>query len=719
MDPALLRDRNGSGRPALLRHLSRLARRIRRARGLAAAAALAATISAPAWAEDPARTAEDIVVETAPVTVTATRTARRANDSPTHTTVIERAEIEASGARTLPELLRRQPGLYVTNTTTTPRGASVESRGFANGGGNGCRTLLLIDGLRVNELATGCPDWSVVPLDDIERVEIVRGPVGAVHGGGAVGGVIHVRTRRPAEGARASVGLRAGAYSDFGVSASASGSAGALGIRGFHETHETDGYRDRADFRAESSRLTLAYRPERGFFAELQGGIASHAEELPGALRPEQLARDRRQAQTNGDDRSTTRTRFLQAVLGWRGDALELSLRPYSRRQHRTGFLSGPSFVFAQESELDVLGVEAQASGRASLLGVATRWLVGGDVRQEDVNTGSASVFFGFPTTSRGDARRDVWGAFAQAEVFVTPDLTLTAGVRRDDSDIEGLADGTFSPRVEDRVQQSLWSPRVALNWRIAERLSAYASWSRGARFPNLDETFGFFGVAPKLRPEKAESVELGINWQDERSRVQLSVYDMTVEDEIFFNPIAANPVGLFDGINDNVDEVKHRGVELAVQVALTEWLDLTGSTTFEDVEITDDSALLVATGDRFAGSEMPITPRHRGFVGLDARLPFGVRAGVHARYVGSRRVSNYFSRTDARLGKFAVYDARVGWSHAFPGGWTLALDAVGHNLTDRAYSEFGGWSPFSQFVGKFPSPGRHYSVSARITIER
>ena len=134
-------------------------------------------------------TSPDPVIRTPLVQITAARVEQNVLDTPGNVTTIDREKIERSGARDLPDLLRREAGLYVTNTTTNREGSTVEARGFNNGGGNGARTLVLVDGRRVNEEDSGQVDWSFLTLDNVDRVEIVRGPVSAAYGDNALAGV--------------------------------------------------------------------------------------------------------------------------------------------------------------------------------------------------------------------------------------------------------------------------------------------------------------------------------------------------------------------------------------------------------------------------------------------------------------------------------------------------------------------------------------------------
>src|SRR5262249_6947784 len=149
-------------------------------------------------------------------------------DVPGNVTVIDRKQIDESGVQTVPDLLRREAGIYVTNTTTDPGTYNVEARGFSNGGGNGCNTLVLVDGRRINEADTSCPDWSFVPLDEVERIEVIRGPVSAMYGDNGVGGVIQIFTRqgRAEPGVRAIARGRSGTYDTYGGSLNLEGAEG-------------------------------------------------------------------------------------------------------------------------------------------------------------------------------------------------------------------------------------------------------------------------------------------------------------------------------------------------------------------------------------------------------------------------------------------------------------------------------------------------------------
>ncbi|HEU4431165.1 MAG TPA: TonB-dependent receptor [Myxococcota bacterium] len=672
----------------------------------------------PAYA--PGEGQPSVVRETGEVSITATRGERNLLDVPANVTVLDAEDIARSGAANVPELLRREAGLFVTNTTTNPEGYGVEARGFQNGGGNGCRTLVLIDGRRANEPDTGCPDWTFIPLANVERIEIVRGPGSAMYGDNAIGGVISITTRQPgSDGAtRASLGARAGSYDSGAVDGALSTSFGALGVGLSGNYGESDGFRVRSDYEERNAQLDLRYDLGDLGNVGLITRYGSNERARPGAIFVDYGTRDGEQASDDISD-GVDRERSVAASVAVNLPA-EISLRatPHYRRSRSISesvFDPGTlfEFPFHFDDEQESAGVDLQVSRDFDMLGTTLRLIGGGEYRQEEYDSVSRSDF----GTTANAAERDLWGLFLQAELTLADDWLFSGGVRYDDSNLEGRLSAPFSEcgnSTRCDFEDHEWSPRAALTWRFAEPGALYVSYSEGFRFPNLNEAFGAFGFAPALRPEHSKGFEIGAKWHAERVRAGIGFYQMQVEDEIFFDPLATNPLpGGFDGINTNVEEVRHRGVELSSSYQALEWLELYAAYTFDDVEVRKDSRIA------FEGEQLPITPKHRGNVGVRATLPLGFEASVDARYVGERRLVNDVVRPADFLPSYAAYDARVGWSGEIAEQVTLMLEVVGRNLTNRHYAEWGGWNGGFTDVGYFPSPERNFSAGARITFER
>lgn len=169
--------------------------------------------------------------------VTATRAQTRADELVSDVTVIGRPQIEASTARTLAELLSRNAGLQMSANGGLGKQSSVFIRGTENR-----HTILLVDGVRLGSATSGTPSWDAIPVEMIDRIEILKGPASALYGSDGVGGVVQVFTRKGREGFHPFASVTAGTYSHWNAAAGVSGGQGALSYAfGLQRTRE-DGF---------------------------------------------------------------------------------------------------------------------------------------------------------------------------------------------------------------------------------------------------------------------------------------------------------------------------------------------------------------------------------------------------------------------------------------------------------------------------------------------
>ncbi len=721
-------------------------------------ASLLLTASAQSEADDPQGDAPPppvIVVDE--VTITATRAERSVLDVPGNVTVIDRETIDQSGVRHVPELLRREAGISVTNLTTNPETYTVEARGFNNGGGNGSGMLVMIDGRRVNEPTTGVADWALIPLDRVERIEVVRGPASAAYGDHAMAGVIHIITRKGEDGLRAIARGETGTYDTDAGSLFVGGSEGPVSASLFLDGDKTHGYRERSDYRSHRAEADFQFRVGDRATLGLTGGYTSQVRQRPGTLTKEEMHEDRRQEETSGTGKNfdNARERFLQGLVEVSiAEGVSAKLVPYYRHRKDRGAVSNPDYWFATDTETDVLGLTSQIQLDTTLLGHANRLIVGADLMQEDSDSDGGfgyeySIDFGFgliaegwgSETTRTRSRRKSYGFFLQNELNLTDDLLLSLGVRRDRAKYRGrywsdsttvdeiplFALSTTTREIVERKfepRHTAWAPRAALTYRVVEPLSVYVSYARGFRFPNLDEAFGSFGISPGLDTQKSDSYEVGFKVRTRCLSLNAAAYYMNVHDEIIWNPTSRNPFALptqLLGQNVNLDRVRHRGIELSSTVQVTDWLEVYGSFTYDNTKITRDTATLLE------GNRMPITPRYRGTAGVRAQLGFGFEAGVNANYVGARYLANDLQNEWEKLPKYASYDARLGWRYPIGEHVEILIEGSVLNMTNRRYTEFGGRATFTtpndpNFVprlGYFPSPDRHYIAGIQLVVKR
>lgn len=205
--------------------------------------------------------------------VTATRTETRADELVSDVVVVTREQIEASTARTLAEVLARTGGLQASANGGRGKQSSVFTRGTENR-----HTILLVDGVRLGSATAGTPSWDAVPVEMIERIEILRGPASALYGSEGVGGVVQVFTRKGREGFHPYAAVTLGSERHRTAGAGVSGGEGRFGYafgvqrtreRGFSATNERVPFgnfnEDDDPFEQDSANASVNYDLGRGW----------------------------------------------------------------------------------------------------------------------------------------------------------------------------------------------------------------------------------------------------------------------------------------------------------------------------------------------------------------------------------------------------------------------------------------------------------------------
>lgn len=657
------------------------------------------------------------------VSITAARAERNVLDVPGNVTVIDRERIDESGARDVPELLRREAGLYVTNDIGNPEGYRVEARGFNNGGGNGSSLLVLLDGRRINEADSSFIDWSLVHLDRVERIEISRGPANALYGDNATAGVIEITTKDGKGEPVVTLATHGGSYDSLAGSLFAGGTHGIFGGALYVDGSTTAGYRDRSDFDAHTFNGRLRVTPTEKASFEVQSGYSSDDRDRPGTLTKDEIREIGREEEEPFFRRfASSHERFVQG----RGDVIladgvTLTLAPYWRSRRDDGAFNDTSpfgSTFDFETDSRSFGGNAQVEAAMPIGPFANRAIAGVELLREETHRAafSASLFGDFEATT--DVDRRIWALFVQDELSITDDWILSAGVRYDDSHYEGENPSSFAgfenPTLELRDSRGIWSPRASLTWRFHETSSAYASYSRGFRLPDFDEALGFTGDLFDLRPQRSNAYEVGWKHRSDRVSANVALYWMDVEEEIFFNPYVRDfQFGFLSPQNVNLDEVRHRGIEASVNWQALDRLEVYASYTLDDAQVREDRI----PGSNLAGAQLPITPLHRGTVGAISKLPYGFETGFNVNVVGERPVANDLAGADDELDPYVTVDTTFAWRHSFGERFDVALLFRVLNLIDENYEEFAGAPTFGVGeTGFYPAPGRRYEAGFTLT---
>jgi len=691
-----------------------------------------ALVPPPAAAQQPDSVPTDTL---APVVVTGVRlpaAPEMARGLTGQSATLSAADLDARGVSTLADALEMLPGVTVADELGTPAQLDVTLRGFQVSPTIGLPQgiTVYVDGVRVNEPDANEVNFDLLPLEDVERVEVSYGP-SVLLGRNSLGAAVNLVTRRgTAPGAR-EVEVSGGSYGRYEAKLHAADRLGRwdyyVGVRYEH----TDGWRQ-----ATTSRLATAFAKlgvlAGGWNATLSYAGATNRILQAGSL-PENVVATRPDSNfTSGD--SFAPVSHLLTLNAQRGvGAAQLSVNAFGRSLGTDQFNVNASPPDSRQRNHErIAGGALQLAGRTGVLGRALRWFAGLDGQYSHTVVGLYAASPGGPDSLTDSVRANEsdFGGFAGASWDVAPALAATVVGRYDYVRLpyDDLLDPTQSGlNVFHRL-----SPRAALSWTGAAGHEVYASWSAGFRTPALveiacsDPTAACplpfaLGPDPALRPVVATTYELGWHFRPAARQLALGadLYRTDVRDDIFFVAPTATT-----GYFQNIGDTRRAGIEASAAWTARGGEGLGVYANYGYTAASFRTAAVLATG-RAPGNEtvtpgdrIPMIPAHRANVGALLPLPLSLgtehlRARLDVRYIGPQYLRGDEENVERRLPDYTVVDASL---EASVGRYDVRVAIP--NVFDRRYVTFGTFAENPTVPGnpveRFVTPGmlRHLLVS-------
>lgn len=595
--------------------------------------------------------------------VTAERTATPLSQSTATTTTLKGDDLRAQGIYFVEDALKQVPGAMPVPTGSFGGISSLFLRG-----GESDYTKVLIDGVAVNQPG-GAFNFGTLSTDNIDRIEIVRGPVSVLYGSDAVSGVIQIFTRRGVPGITANGATQAGTFGTWTGNVGASGGQGPFTFSGSLSRYKTDGIYDfNSDYKSTVGSGSLTWRPDNGSDVTLTARRDDNTLHFP---------TDFTGAVVDSNQRSSQAATTLGLELGRRlSSHIELRAHLDSRREV-TGSLDQP------DSPGDSLGFYSRNSGRMlrRTAGVSANLDLGSQVR---IITGAEGVWEALlegGTSGSFDTTRSNYGVYGQGLITLSSRSVINLGARLDDNE-------KFGTHV---------TVRAGAAYRLTPTLRARGSVGTSFKEPALRENFaqGLFERGnPNLDPEKSRSWEVGLeqSFMAGDGSVAANYFDQKFRDLIQYDGNAAADQPTYQ----NIAKATARGVEIIAHLRPAPQFTFGASYTYLFTRV-DDAGFATSADDIFVeGKPLVRRPKHSARFDLRGTVD-RLSAGAGVNYVGKRDDVDFrpFPQVRGSLKSYVTVDADASVEilrHA-AGRAGLAATFRAENLFDKSYDTVVGYA--------------------------
>jgi len=664
----------------------------------------------------------------------------------TSTSVITSQDIARSPAQNLPDILSREVGVQVQHLLSSTNGSrdGVDLRGF--GAFAQSNVLILVNGRRYQDFDLQGFDFSSIPLNSIERIEITRGNSGTVlYGDGAIGGVINIVLKKGSSAdAHNRVEAFAGSFQYWEGRASAAVTSGPWSVGAFGNAIDSNGYRVNSALRQRNINATLNYStPNLGGYFTVAGdrqfqGLPAGLNNLPGALpytldTPWQsntpLDWGKKQAINFATGFNATLTPDVELIV-------DGGLRRKFQQAQFFNYFDPVTFLYninaaSPMNYVDTVMTTSSFTPRLDvahqLFGVPNKLLTGIDFYNTQYNSDRPTAPGLVPVHSY-NIRQTTLGFYAMNTTAVRPDTDVSIGGRATRNAVD--ARDTYSPVNDPNAgfyandpqtppfdqSEWQWAAHLGLEHRFNSVFAVFARAARAFRFGNADERVGagspFAFTVPTfdLRTQTSYDVEGGIRVNTGQFYLQSSVYMMRLNNEIHFVPAL--------GIDTNLDPTQRIGWETSALYRITNEVRARGGVTYLDATFREGP---------FAGNEIPLVSKWSGYAGLTWDiLPKLLTLDVTVNLFGPRRMDNDQINQQPLIPGEATVDIKLGgqYDRFF---WSAAV----LNLLDKHYYDYAiasggiasgpffpsGLAPTIGLFNAFPLAGRTFLLQAGATF--
>ena len=622
--------------------------------------------------------------------------------------VVTSDQIKNSNAARVIDVLRSVTGVVVRDYYGNGATASVDMGGF--GEQAALNVLVLVDGRRINDVDLSGVDWNQIPLDRVERIEVIRGGSAAVlYGDNASSGVINIITKKGKS--RPKVGLQAeyGSYKMNKQKLSLEGQADNKFSYLFNIGRQsTNGYRENTFVKDKDFASKLNYKFNDSVSLYFDSGFHASTYGLPSGLFQHHIDEHGRRWARYSEDHVNNKDYYF--VAGSKLGVFDLGNLDidFSYRQKTTDSYFLTSHNDTRKNKIETYGFAPKYTLNNSFFNRDNKFIAGLDYYRVFYNSNN------YPYSNEGNLKsftninKDSVSSYLHNEFSIFNKLVLVGGYRYELARFAfGYHDFTgFNPDRDSKLRPNMQAFDSGIVYTYKDDSSLFFNVGKSFRFPEVDEFTGNYDINfhqflnTDLKPQSAMNYQAGVRHKfTSKIKGSFLLFRMNVNDYIYYNPTGGQ-WGF--GENENYDKSVHEGIESSLEIKPNNWITFFGNYSFTRAYF--DEGI-------YNKNDIPMVPRHKATLGLNFILPKNLALNITGNYVGARYFINDQANAVSRLNGYLVADTNLSWRYK-----DLAVVFGINNIFDKQYSEYGvyGTDSSNGFVYDkcyFPSPGRNFSL--------